>query len=38
MDLHPHRGGFLVAVVVIALIVLLWISIREYVSRRPGRK
>jgi hypothetical protein len=38
MDLPPESGGFVVAVVIVALIILLWISVREYVGRRARLK
>jgi hypothetical protein len=38
MDIPLESGGFVVAVVVVALIILLWISVREYVGRRARLK
>jgi hypothetical protein len=38
MHLSWQGGGFAVAIAVLALIVLLGISIREYVSRRTRLK
>jgi hypothetical protein len=38
MDIPLKSGGFVVAVIAVALIILLWISIREYVGRRARLK